>query len=383
MELKKQKINKCRVCNSKKIEKNIFKKKFYISNFDLDFEISYAICIDCQFIYQYDYVGDKFLNYYYSKSPMLRNPEETEYDYASIKRQLEYVKRNIDLKEIKSTLEIGAHTGHFLKRLSQVCKSEIYYDELSTEAKKILKSNKNFKEFKKNKKVDLIVLRHVLEHINNLDSFLKYIDNSLSENGSIFIEIPDWSILDNSTDPFLFEHLSQFNETCLINFFEKNNFKCHALERSINKDDPSTPNRVMRLIFKRSYIPKKGEKSFINYFKNYYDKKHISGQLKMNKIYSQLGNRRVGFFPASNLSFSAVLETETQKINLLGYFDSDKKKIGKNYLGYKVFSPTKLKKINPDVIFIFSEAYEPEIRNLIKKHGINPEIFSYSKIYGT
>ena len=100
MELKKQKINKCRVCNSKNIEKNIFKKKFYISNFDLDFEISYAICIDCQFIYQYDYVGDKFLNYYYSKSPMLRNPEETEYDYASIKRQLEYVKRNIDLKEM-------------------------------------------------------------------------------------------------------------------------------------------------------------------------------------------------------------------------------------------------------------------------------------------
>ena len=34
------------------------------------------------------------------------------------------------------------------------------------------------------------------------------------------------------------------------------------------------------------------------------------------------------------------------------------------------------------MVFIFSEAYEPEIRELIKKYKIDPEIYSYSKIFG-
>ena len=376
-------LRKCRLCKSKNIKKNIFSKPFYLSNLNKNLNINYSLCIDCQYIFQSSYVGDAFLNNYYQNSPMFRNFDATIYDLKSIKRQIDFLKRNIDFKKISSCLEIGAHTGHFLKQIKFLFNTKIYYDELSEEALKILASIPDFDKFKKtNDKVDLIILRHVLEHVNDLDGFVDYIDKSLNEQGILFIEVPDWSILDSHTDAFIFEHLSHFNDKCLIDFFRRKGFIIMAIERAINKDDPSTPNRVLRLIFSRINLPLFKDPNFIDHFNSYFHKKHDSGRLKLNKIYSKIGKKKpVGFFPASNLSFSAVMESDIEKINLIGYFDSDKKKEGKDFLGYKVFSPQELKNLNPEVIFIFSEAYEPEIRDLFKKMKYDPIIYSYSKIY--
>tara|TARA_B110000444_G_C18715486_1_gene535810 strand:- start:26 stop:982 length:957 start_codon:yes stop_codon:yes gene_type:complete len=314
---------------------------------------------------------------------MLRNPEATVYDIESINHQIDFLKRNVDLNKIASCLEIGAHTGHFLKALKKDYNFKIYYDELSSEALEILNLIPDFHDFNKNKnKVDLIILRHVLEHINDLDSFIQYVENSLTKNGKIFIEVPDWTILDKETDAFMFEHLSQFNDKCLVDLFRRKGFRNISIERSINKNDPSTPNRVMRLIFSRTVRPQYGEESFNNFFMSYFHNKHDKGRVKLNQIYSSLGRKKsVFFFPASNLSFSAIMETDIDKINLKGYFDSDEKKKGREFLGYKVFSPDELKKINPEIIFIFSEAYEPEIRDIIRNSKTNPQIFSYSNIF--
>lgn len=376
-------INKCRVCKSENIKRNLFKKSFYLSNLNKIVDVNYGICVDCQYIFQSNYVGDDFLNNYYIKSPMLRNPEATVYDIESINHQIDFLKRNIDLNKISSCLEIGAHTGHFIKALKKNYDFKIYYDELSSEALEILNLIPDFHNFNKNKnKVDLIILRHVLEHINDLDSFIQYVKNSLTKNGKIFIEVPDWSILDKETDAFMFEHLSQFNDKCLVDLFRRKGFRNISIERSINKNDPCTPNRVMRLIFSRINAPQNKNIDFVTYFNSYVKEKHNSGILKFNKIYSEIGNNKtVAFFPASNLSFSIVLDTEIKKINLIGFFDSDKKKKEKNFLGYKVFSPNELKEMNPQIIFILSEAYEPEIRDLIKSLKITSKIFSYSKIF--
>ena len=377
-------INKCRICKGSNIKKNIFSKPFFLSNLNQRIDIQYGICIDCQYIFQSNYVGDDFLNNYYKKSPMFRNDEPTVYDIQSINRQIEFVKRNLNLNKVFSCLEIGAHTGHFLKELDKQFNTKIFYDELSKEALRILAKIKGFKNYNESsEKVDLIILRHVLEHINDLDSFIEYLDNSLSKKGYIFIEVPDWSILDKHTDAFIFEHLSHFNEKCLTDLFRTKKFKIMALERSINKNDPSTPNRVLRLILSRDFGPSFGDTKYLSHFKSYYIKKHELGKNNLNKIYSKIGkNKTVAFFPASNLSFSAIIDSNINKINFIGYFDSDNKKKGKDYLGFKVFSPDQLNQINPDIIFLFTEAYEPEIRDIIRSSKITPEIYSYTKIFG-
>ena len=60
-----------------------------------------------------------------------------------------------------------------------------------------------------------------------------YVDNSLNEEKKIFIEVPDWSILDSNTDAFIFEHLSHFNDKCLIDFLSLKG--CNNCNRKINK----------------------------------------------------------------------------------------------------------------------------------------------------
>ena len=65
-------VHTCRVCGSGNIRSLGIKRRYYLSNLNQTVELSYAVCEACQFIFQGEYVGDEFLNYYYSQSPMLR-----------------------------------------------------------------------------------------------------------------------------------------------------------------------------------------------------------------------------------------------------------------------------------------------------------------------
>jgi len=378
------KIDRCRVCGSKNVLTELFNKKFFLSNLDTLVDMSYGVCVDCQYIFQSDYVGDDFLNHYYQNSPMFRKSFPSVYESDQFKRQADFLTRHVEFGKEKITcLEIGAHTGHFLLHLQENFDCVTYFDELSEEAVKILSEHSELHNYRncKDIKVNLIVLRHVLEHIHDLKSFINYLDDSLTPGGYLFIEVPDWGTFDDNTDTFIFEHLSQFNSTSLIDMMRKNGYHCHALEKSIHPDDPATPNRVMRFIFKKSVAPNFGSVEFAKFFQSFKEERYEYANKKLNRIYKEIGEKKtIAFYPASNLSFSAVLETEIEKFNLIGYFDSDKKKHGKSFLGYQVFPAESLVKKEPDYIFIFTQAYEPEIRDSFKKMNIKSTIYSITDI---
>ena len=378
------KLNNCRVCQSKNINLDIFKKSFFLSNLNMTLDIQYGVCSDCQYIFQCDYVGDDFLNFYYENSPQYRNSQPTEYDLDQVSRQSEFLFRNVDFNEKKIVcLEIGAHTGHFLLHLKDNVDCVTYYDELSKEALKVLGTYNQLIDYKSHLdvKVDLIILRHVLEHIHDLNSFIEYLNCSLEADGQLFVEVPDWSILDDNTDTFIFEHLSQFNSHSLIAFMSRNGYQCQALEKSINANDPATPNRVMRFVFKRTNVPKLGNMDFANYFNLFRENRYEFANKKLNTIFNNIGSeKKIAFYPASNLSFSAVLETTINKYNFIGYFDQDLKKHGKEFIGHKVYPAKRLSQMQPDYIFIFTQAYEPEIRNSFKEMKLKSKIFSITEI---
>ena len=92
-----KKINFCRVCNSNNLIELNLKKKFYLANLDKEITLDYAICKDCRFIFQSEYVGDEFLNYYYERSPMLRRKNPTKFEVDQNIRQASFITRNIDI----------------------------------------------------------------------------------------------------------------------------------------------------------------------------------------------------------------------------------------------------------------------------------------------
>jgi 2-polyprenyl-3-methyl-5-hydroxy-6-metoxy-1,4-benzoquinol methylase len=366
----------CRICNSRNIEDLNHTKNYFLSSLSLNVKIKYAVCTKCNFIFQKNYLGDRFFNLYYKNSPMLREPNSTKYEINQYKLQTDFLKKNINLNKITS-LEIGAHTGNFLQYLHQNYKNECYYDEISEEAVKILKKNKYLNPYDyslNSKKVDLCILRHVLEHIYDLTNFILNIRSSINKTGHLFIEVPDWSHLDKNTDPFLFEHINQFNTVGLISLFRKYGFELEALEKSINKYDPTTPNRVSRLIFSKTEIPIKSKK-ILKYFNVYSDLHHELWKKKLSIFLSkQEINKSIAFTPASHLTSEFIQEYDCSKLNVIGLFDNDKKKHNQKILGYQVYNTNELYNYNPDIIIVLSMGYENEIIDHLDKMNISSQI---------
>ena len=371
------KVDSCRICKSTNILNLDIIKNYYLSMLDLNLSMPYSCCKDCHFIFQSNYVGDDFLNYYYINSPMLRRSFFTEFDVDQSRSCYNFLKRTVNLDQ-KRILEIGAGGGALLKYISQFSSSSLFYSDLSKEAVLHLSSHKELHDLNDttDKKFDLIILRHVIEHVFDLDSFFLYLQSLLKKSGKIFIEVPDWSILDIHTDPFIFEHLSQFNVSGLVTLMSKNSFQVDSLEKSIEKNDPSSPNRVVRIIAHLSEFPKLGSNEIKGYFKIFFDNYLEKWKFTLQKILKIYSNKKIALYPASSLTFDAIKSVDLRNVQILGMYDVDKKKQKKFFLGYEVFAPEKLKEHNPDLILTFSMGYEPEIRKSLIDMKLSAKILS-------
>lgn len=377
-------VEHCRVCGSKRILDLGVRRKYYLANLDQTVPMSYAICQDCQFIFQGEYVGDDFLNHYYSQSPMLRRKEPTEFEIEQNERQSEFLSRHVALNNLR-VLEIGAHAGAFLRHLHKCYGCIAYFEELSEEARAILTLQEGLYDFRElegeEKKADVVILRHVLEHIFDLRSFLKYVRSILADGGKLFIEVPDWSYLDASTDPFIFEHLNQFNSAGLVHLLQSTGWQIEALEKSIHADDPATPNRVQRIAASASSLPLPGEMAILDTFRAFAALQHDGWKTAVNDLLDrEAAGKSIALYPASHLTYEALAETNLGKTSVIGMFDIDVKKQGKEILGLKVYPPSELKMMQPDLILLFTMGYEREIRNSFTAMGVKGRVISVTDI---
>lgn len=378
-----QPVTQCRVCGSRRVLPTEYRKPYYLINLDQVVELSYSICQDCQFIFEGEYVGDEFLGRYYAASPMLRRPEPTPYEIDQNVRQAAFLSRHVELSG-RRVLEIGAHAGAFLRHLHAHCGCETYFDDLSEEARAVLSSHAELCDIRREPPgttVDVVVLRHVLEHIFDLDAFLDYVAALLAPGGAVFIEVPDWSELDDRTDPLIFEHLNQFSTNNLVLLLRRTGWVCHALDKSIADDDPATPNRVQRVICRRAHAPNPGDAAIVGAFRRFLTDNYEQANRAIDALVGRLDRRkRIALYPASHLTFSALLETRLREANIIGMFDIDTKKHGKTVDGIIVRPATELRDEQPDLVLVFTMAYEREIRESFAAMGLRSEVISITQL---
>lgn len=377
-------VKHCRVCDSKRILDLGVRRNYYLANLDQSIPLSHAICQDCHFIFQGEYVGDEFLDHYYRQSPMLRRKEPTVFEVDQNERQSEFLSRYVPL-EGKRVLEIGAHAGAFLRHLYQCFGCTAYFEELSEEARTVLASQEGLHDFRSlegEKKVDVVILRHVLEHIFDLDSFLTYVHTILASGGSLFIEVPDWTHFDAHTDPFIFEHLNQFNSTGLVHLLRRNGWQVEALEKSIHPNDPATPNRVQRIVARPTKLPLPGDEAIAEAFRTFATVQYDGWKNELNVLLAEYAGKRIALYPASHLTFEAITESCLSEARVLGMFDIDAKKHGSEILGLKVYPPAELKVQQPDLILVFTMGYEREIRDSFAALGLTCRVVSITELIG-
>ena len=137
----------------------------------------------------------------------------------SFMKHLADVKRIIKRINPSSTFEIGCSDGYFVEILNNDGFDSYGVDPSYVGSNRKIKQNNFNKE--KNIKHDLIILRHVLEHIKNPVSFLNDIKHATNEDTLIYIEVPslNWIIDNGAFYDFTYEHVNYFNLASFNHFF--------------------------------------------------------------------------------------------------------------------------------------------------------------------
>ena len=143
-------------------------------------------------------------------------------------------------------IDVGCNDGKFLSRLRESGFEDLYGLEptknMSTLAvsagfrvyNSYLSMKKSDEIIASTGKFDCVVLRQVLEHIENLSDFGSALRNLLKPNGLLVIEVPDSEAWYKSRDYSLWEeHISYFDERSLQFFLRLHKFKIFDIYRSI------------------------------------------------------------------------------------------------------------------------------------------------------
>lgn len=145
------------------------------------------------------------------------------YNNAIAKVRINHIKKHLEnLKITVSTvLEIGPGHGYFLKEWCEMHpKTEYWVKESDTSLFEGLIGNgaliNGYQNKILNKKVDLVIISHVLEHSISPVAFLLSAIKNLKKGGLVFIEVPCLDYLYKSVnDPHLLFFDKQSLETCL------------------------------------------------------------------------------------------------------------------------------------------------------------------------
>lgn len=218
---------KCVICKNKSVEIGPLVAKSYLyKNRNLN------KCSSCGFVFAEPMPSKEELAKYNSKyfesaeQDIELNKTQLAFFQAISKIRLKYVIDYLNNNKIKvsNVLEIGPGPGFFAKSFLEVYKSVNYtaietdsscHDSLISKGVKIV----DFESF--DKKVDLIIMSHVLEHTSDPCSFILKVSEKLRSAGVLFIEVP---CLDFKHKKIHEPHLLFFDKTPMNILLQKNNY---------------------------------------------------------------------------------------------------------------------------------------------------------------
>lgn len=208
-------------------------------------DISIQQCLTCGFSYNSSF-DPKILDYSNYAISLFGSDSFQKYidEIATI------LKKKFNLKNMR-ILEIGCGDGLFLYTLSKRLNSSgIGYDPSWSKRKEVLEKNypadfynyvsihpEYYSDQSLDENFDMVICRHVIEHIPSPDSFLHSIFNLLikkNPNCIFMLEVPALEdiVLKNDVSQFIYEHCNYFSKQSLIHILHRAGFNiakiCHT-----------------------------------------------------------------------------------------------------------------------------------------------------------
>ena len=204
-------------------------------------------CSSCDFAFVNPMPNEQKLNEFYEKvyrsegrPPYLVSPnyEDQKKHYLEDKNlsYLLYLTSLIDVKNVKTIYDFGGGDGDLGYALKEISHIKLYCTENDSYCEKILEDRgyNNIKDFSKvDKKFDLIITTHSLEHLSSVNSVFEKFKKLLNPNGYIFFEVPNcpeeyWAGRPYDGPHLLFYTKKSFEKLLKIHGFKFINFSYSA-----------------------------------------------------------------------------------------------------------------------------------------------------------
>lgn len=223
----------CPLCKNKDYE--AMRKKGMFNIF-----INLSICKKCGFVYLNPRWRKKYYNFFYEKlydnyfNRKTNHAKERTSYFAMFNRIKKIVK--LSKKQNVNILDVGAGTGVGLMLFGEkYYNSKLYAIEPSIKGRRNLNKNNitiisddvdsNWEKI--NNKFDLIIMRHVVEHLLNPKKTLSKIFKTISENGYFYIAVPNLFCANSliTKDFFRVVHTFYFSKKNLKFLLKNSGFK--------------------------------------------------------------------------------------------------------------------------------------------------------------
>jgi len=345
---------RCPLCDCRESE------VLYVQNFADYFRHAIACCRSCGFVFVNNIPSQSFYNKYYRDM----SKYEHDRDYKLHEDSNDIIKQYCPPKA--KILDVGCSTGHLLYLLKKQGFKKIEGIDPSPECKRAALAQfglnittASINAFKPRQKYDFIILSAVLEHIHEVADCLKKTDSWLSDDGSIFISVPDAeNFYKNFEEPF-----GEFS-TEHINFFS---------QASLYRAMPNYTRAYMRsddsVIY--SIWQKGGElKKSVNKYISLSDKKFIA----INQVIMSLPSEVI-VWGAGSLTQRLLVSTQLSK-KAIKLTDRNNFLHGTQLNGIEIINPSEMKKYKQP-IFICSFRFKNEIIKEIKKRRLRNKVIHF------
>ena len=361
---------------------------------DIGYHHRIQLCRNCGFVFASPLLPDEKILLFYEK---MSNYEHPQYkgqrplvEINQINRYFELLNKRFPPGFKGRALDIGCATALGLSLFksrgwdvlgvdpSQKCVdlSKEYYDV------RVIKSFFDPDLLRKEKPFDLIILCHVLEHLVYPDQVIKDLSSLLSDQGLLYVEVPNLLKPHAPKCYFGFEHVNFFTPTSLTNIAGVNGLASDKLYTFDNGPDISPYYPVIASTWKKSNRKIQVKNNFeealavIKKFKENSEELVSKLQKRIKKILEDTPQGRLAIWGAGIHTSQLFSETMLGQAEIACIYDNDPKKHGSQLFGHKIEKfgekPNEIKK-TIDAILISSEASEDIIYKQIsylENHGI-------------
>lgn len=285
----------------------------------------------------------------------------------------------------KDIVEIGAGKGDFLIMLSERGGNRGYgYDPSYVPDEGYTHPNVAFiQDFYGEKytsqRADLVVCRHVLEHIEDPDNFVATVRRAVGEQSQavVFFEVPNslWTLRQMGIWDIIYEHCSYFSPLSLAHVFERNDFRVLNVDQVFGGQfltiESVPAGGAAAAGLSAGELERLGRDAVA--FANNYRRKKEQWEQTLADLTARGQKGVVWGAGSKGVTFLNVMPVgETIRYIV----DINPRKQGKFVpgTGQQIVAPEFLRDYRPDFVVIMNANYREEIGAMVREQGVEAEI---------